>query len=31
MRFILPDRIGAVVISDRVGEEEIGSAIANCQ
>ncbi|MEA5468501.1 3-dehydroquinate synthase [Spirulina sp. 06S082] len=31
VRFILPDRIGAVTISDRVGEEEIRSAIANCQ
>ncbi|MGK7924140.1 MAG: 3-dehydroquinate synthase, partial [Spirulina sp.] len=30
VRFILPDRIGSVSISDRVGEEEVRNAIANC-
>ena len=30
VRFILPDRIGSVSISDRVGEEEIAKAIAHC-
>jgi 3-dehydroquinate synthase len=31
VRFILPDRIGSVKISDRVGEAEIRNAIVNCQ
>ncbi|MBP0017593.1 MAG: 3-dehydroquinate synthase [Cyanobacteria bacterium SBLK] len=31
VRFILPDRIGSVSISDRVGEAVVRTAIANCR